>query len=104
MFNIKVQYDISKINPVELQAVKNDLYQGMSVDQVEEKYDNFRLVWAALIECARELGWDMECYIKENRIEDTMYMYFAFGKAQSKAWRGLMMKTVLDYLQEKLYA
>ena len=44
MFNIKVQYDISEINPVELQAVKNDFYQGMSVAQVENKYEDFRVV------------------------------------------------------------
>ena len=104
MFSIKVQYDISEINPMELQAVKNDFYQGMSYAQVEDKYEDFRVVWAAIIECARELGWDMENYIKENQIEETMYLYFAFGETQPKVWRGFMMLAALNYMQEKICA
>lgn len=101
MFSIKVSFDNTVYNPVELQSAKNDLMNGVSLEDLEETYD-VRLALAAAIECAMELGWDMNEYIRENRIEEDLYVYFAFGETHPNVWYGYMMKAVMDYLQEKL--
>lgn len=101
MFSIKVLFDNTVYNPVKLQSAKNDLMNGVRFEELEEMYD-IRLVLAATIEGARELGWDMDEYIRENRIEENLYAYFAFGEIQPEVWYGHMMNAAMDYLQEKL--
>ena len=98
MFSVKIQYDISKYDAVKLQAAKHDILNGMTLDEVDDKHDD--LGYVALIECAKELGWDMERYIRENEIEKDMYLYFAFGITQTKVWHGFIMKAAQDYVQE----
>ena len=103
MFNIKVSFDNTMYNPEELQSAKNDLMNGVSLEDLEEMYD-VRLALAAVIECAKDLGWDMDEYLQKKQIEETMYLYFAFGETQPKVWRGFMMMAALNYIQEKICA
>lgn len=100
MFSVKLQYDISKYDAAKLQAAKHDLLNGMTLDEVDDKHDDLGCV--ALIECAKDLGWDMERYIRENEIEKDMYLYFAFGITQPKAWHGFIMKAAHDYVRERV--
>ena len=103
MFSIKVSFDNTVYNPVEIQSAKNDLMNGVSFEELEEMYD-VRLALAAAIECAKDLGWDMDEYLEKNQIEETLYAYFAFGETQPKVWYGFVMTAALDYLQEKICA
>lgn len=100
MFSVKLQYDISKYGLAKLQAAKNDMLNGMPLDEVDEKHDC--LGYAALIECAKDLGWDMDNYIREKGIEKELYLYFAYGITQPNVWFGFIMKAAHDYVQERV--
>lgn len=100
MFSVKIQYDISKYDAAKLQAAKHDLLNGMTLDEVDDKHDD--LGYAALIECAKDLGWDMDNYIREKEIEKELNLYFAYGITQSNVWFGFIMKAAHDYVQERV--
>lgn len=73
-------------NPEELQSAKNDLMNGVSLEDLEEMYD-VRLALAAVIECAKDLGWDMDEYLQKKQIEETLYLLCLWrNTAQSMAW------------------
>ena len=101
MFITRVSFDNTVYNPVELQSAKNDLMNGVSFEALEEMYD-VCVAQAAVIECAKEYGWNMDAYIQEYGIEEELCMYFAFGETESEVLCDRLMTAALDYLKEQL--
>lgn len=99
MFNIEVTFDRNAWNHEDMEAVKQDIINGMHYADVIEKYDNFGLCDAAAVDCAMDLGWNMEKFIDEE-IMELLYNYFIYDGETTVSLDRLITTEALEYIAE----